>query len=437
MQWVSDRLAVLKEAGAIVSFGQVSFNNQDVEPGKIAKIAKEGVDANIRSWGRRNNMPQIREDLVNSNNIVGSLISTKRDILLGAGLMAYRERYVDGKRQVEEIEMPAAIKDWMERIEIEKWLRSSCKELLLHGNVFTEMTRDKGGRIFSIKNLRAAYIRAQEKREDDTIPAWWWSPGWALKTSEQKTAIVRGIPAYDKNARQPLFVMHTYDDVCRTDDYYYAPTWWGGWQWIDLANAIPHFHRSNLQHGYSIRYHIEIPSDYFDDNVPEVLTDQKVSDAETRRAQAKEDFLNGLNDFLAGVKNSGRTVVTEYEINKHLGKEYSGIKITPLKVDLQDKALLDLFESSNKANISAQAIHPTLAAVETSGRLSSGSEIRNALTMFVAIKAPTTRSILLEPLHLVAKANGWGDIKFGFRDIQITTMDESKTGTTEGAPITA
>ena len=438
MKWIDERLAILPEHGAVVSFGQVSFNNKDVEPGRISKVSVGSDEPlTIRMWGKKNNLPQIREDLVNGNNIVPSMLATKRDMVLGAGLMTYREKFSDGKRVVEEVEMPAQIKDWMDACDATKQLLYGARELMLHANVFTENVRDLKGRIGSIKTLRTAYVRAEENDLKDRINNWYWSPGWALSKKDQRLAPAEKIPNYDPGEKQPKFILHTYDDICRTDDYYYAPAWWGGWQWIDLANAIPHFHRANLQHGYSIRYHIEVPSDYFADNQPESLTDEKVQDGETRKAAAKEAFLDGLNDFLAGVKNSGRSVVTEYEINRNLGKDFPGIKITPLKVDLQDKALLELFEASNKANISAQAIHPSLAAIETAGKLSSGSEIRNAYLMYLAIKTPTPRRIILEPLYLVARENGWDkSIKFGFRDIQLTTMDESKTGVTEEGSVT-
>jgi hypothetical protein len=437
-KWVSDRLAVIEEHGAIVSFGQVSFNNEDTRPGRISKVSV-GADEplTIRLWGAKNNLPQIREDLVNSNNIVPSMLGTKRDMILGAGLMTYRETFVDGKREVQEIEMPPAIRKWLDDTDGEKQILYAGRELMLHANVYTDFVRDRAGRIATMKTLRTAYVRAEEKDLTDRINHWYWSPGWALSKKDQRLAPPQKIPNYQRGKKQPKFILHTYDDICRTDDYYYAPAWWGGWQWIDLANAIPHFHRANVQHGYSIRYHIEVPSDYFDDNVPEMVTDEPVENAETRKAQAKEAFLDGLNNFLAGVKNAGRTVVTEYEINRQLGKDFPGIKITPLKVDLQDKALLELFDASNRANISAQAIHPTLANIETSGKLSSGSEIRNAFLMYLAIKTPTPRRILLEPLYLVARENGWDPtVKFGFRDIQLTTMDESKTGVVEDGSVT-
>jgi len=308
----------------------------------------------------------------------------------------------------------------------------AAKNLLMHANVFTEFIRQRGSenRIVSIKALESRHIRAEEQDLQGQIPNYYWCGAWNPDKYEKDQTFVREIPNYrpDSEDKQKRFMLHTADDVL-SDEYYAIPTWWGGREWISLANIIPYFHSSNLRHGYSIRYHIEIPKDYFKDHNRHQLTPDKLKQQQEKENAAKQAFLKKLNDFLAGLRNAGRAVITEYEINRAAGKDFPGIKIKPLEVDLQDEALLSLFEKSNQANISAQGIHPTLANIETQGKLSSGSEIRNAFLMYLAIKTPTIRQILLEPIHLVARENGWDqDTKFGFRDIEITRLDEDPAG---------
>lgn len=421
---------LLTDHEAVATFGAaIPFNNEDVAPGAIKSESSGDVTARIRQWGKKNNLPQMREDLVSGSNIVPALLNTKRDMLLGAGLMAYRERFEDGALAIDEIDMPPVIASWIEEAGFEKELRSAARELEWHANVFTEFVMDKGGRVKSIRTKECTEVRAEEKTVDNVIKNFYWSAGWGVSSQKEEfqKKIIR-IPAYDPAQKQKKFLLHTGNDTCRTDKYYFSPAWWSGWQWIDLANTIPHFHRSNLQHGYTIRYHIEIPEDYFETDDIDSRTPEDVGNALDVQETRKKDLINHLNEFLAGAKNAGRAFVSTYRTD--LGKEFPGIKITAIKTDLQDKALIELFTASNQANISAQAIHPVLAAIETQGKLSSGSEIRNAFTMYMAIKAPTQRNILLEPLRLVGKINGWpADVKIGFRDIKLTTLDESKTGT--------
>ncbi|MEO7176717.1 MAG: hypothetical protein ABIV51_12450, partial [Saprospiraceae bacterium] len=95
---------------------------------------------------------------------------------------------------------------------------------------------------------------------------------------------------------------------------------------------------------------------------------------------------------------------------------------------------LKLYDKSNQANISGQGIHPVLANIETAGKLSSGSEIRNALIMYITIKAPNPRAILLKPFELVKKLDKWdADIFLGFKDVEMTTLDENPKGSQDAS----
>jgi hypothetical protein len=162
--------------------------------------------------------------------------------------------------------------------------------------------------------------------------------------------------------------------------------------------------------------------------------DGRKSAADKERS-AKETFLKTLNSFLAGEEQAGRALVTDYEINKQLGKEFPGIKVTALNPDLKDEALLKLFDKSNEANMSGSGVHPTLAAIQTQGKLSSGSEILNAFNMYVAIKTPVARELILESINLVHKANAWGEgLVWGFRDIQLKTQDQAPNGAAPADP---
>lgn len=280
-------------------------------------------------------------------------------------------------------------------------------------------------------------MRAENQDSRGRINGYWWCGKWH-KLRDKNTVAMR-IPAYDRMAvkKQPKFVLHTGDDLL-FDDYYYLPTWWGAKTWVQLANLIPEFHQANIANGYTIRYHIEIPKDYFVDYTSQAQTPNQKEEAKKQEAQAKQEFKDRLDSFLGGHKNAGKAVYTSYELNRALGKEFPGIKIKTLDVDLKDEALLKLYDAAIKALTAAQGIHPTLANVETAGKLSSGSEMRNAYLVYQKTKTPVMRRILLEAVYLVHRENGWDPaIRWDFRDVELTTLDESKSGTkepTQGEP---
>lgn len=437
---IKEGIWLLKGSQSLVSFSATpSVTSKPGNSGKAMKI-QYGKDqtGEIWSWGNDNLLPQQREALVLDNNIVPELIATKRDITIGNGLFCFREKWAtqaDGssKRIVEEVERPAGAKEFFSRVDEVAYMMKCARNLMFHANTFTEGIRDRGGKIYSIDAFESRHIRPEKQATIGSIRNWYLSGNWKERTKPEYMPV--RIPAYlGEAAKQPKFVIHCKDDLL-SDDYLGIPTWWGGRAWIECANAIPIFHISNLRNGYTIRYHIEIPTDYFVDNSSIQVSQNQKDSAKRRESEARKAFLDRLDKFLAGHEQAGRALVTEYEINKQAAREFPGIKITPINVDIKDKALLELFQHSNDANISAQGVHPTLAAIQTQGKLSSGSEIRNAFNMYVAIKTPVKRAILLKPITMVHQINGWGDgIKWGFRDIEITTVDKQSTGKQAAPP---
>lgn len=390
----------------------------------------ENTSIKIKQWGKKNEQPNQRESLIGENNIVPELLKTKLDITVGGELICFKKRF-EGEKIIKDYQMiPPEIEEWLEASDFDTYRFSACKNLYVHANIFSEFVRDKGGRIASIKSLESRHTRCEKMDAKGVVNNYAWRGHWKPKASEVKDFPITTIPRYRKGQKQSKFVIHSGDDLLKPDEYYFSPAWWGGKNWIELANAIPEFHKANLTHGYTIRYHIQIPNGYFADSTSQALTPDDRKAAVGKEEAAKQVFLNKLNDFLAGIPQTGRSLYSSYNIDRATGKEFSGIKITPINVDLQDEALLKLFEKSNQANISAQGIHPTLASVETAGKLSSGSEMRNALLMYVATKVARPRRLVVNNiLRFVGVENKWPrDLHFTIQDMEITTLDENKSG---------
>ena len=425
----------------------ISFSNvRDISQGCIEKISYKGSSRTgeaIRLWGRRNDLPQYREQVVGDNNIVGSLIQTKRDLLVGTGLYAYRMEFKSdgGKRNIVEVPIPEEAQKFFDLIDIDTYMMDAAKDLLYHANIFTEFVRKNGGPIHSMKVVDCKYVRLGEQSDRGVVENAFISGAWATGDyqkdgiTEFDKKVIR-VPLYDADQQQGRFILHTGDRMIN-DGYYNSPAWFAGVNWIQVANNIPIFHQSNLMNGYTIRFHIQIPKNYFKSGPvqgydPTTDNYKKANDEESRR---KSEFMENMNSMLAGTMKAGRAIFTTFDINEAIGKEYPGIKIEAINVDIKDKALLELFEKSNTANISAQGIHPTLANVESQGKLSSGSEMRNAYNVYLAVKTPAPRRILLKALDLVKKINGWDpEIHFGFGDTELVTLDENPAGKEQKVP---
>lgn len=397
---------------------------------EIKRWSYSGGSAEIAYWGDNNLLPQDREDILQDNNIVPELIATKRGIILGQKLVAYKPRWENGKEIKEIIEIPAVISDWLEGTDFDSYCMQSAGELMKHGNIFVEMIESETKKLALIKAKSAKRIRAGVQNKAGIIENYFWHGSWgeAVKKAKELPAPVQ-IPAWIDGQSQTKSMLHLGDPLFH-DGYYFWPAYWGGAEWIELSNVIPKFHKANISNGYSIRFHVKIPANYFLDKVKYESSSKtdKIKCIDEATA-AENQFIDNMNKFLSGAKNAGRAVYTKFDFAEDMAKEYPGIKIDSITADLKDEALLKLFEKSNDANISAQGIHPSLASIQTQGKLSAGAEIRNALLSYIAIKTPLPRKLILKPLYIAKKMNGWDkDIHFTFEDIEITKLDENHAG---------
>lgn len=401
---------------------------------------KEAVK--FMSWGTGNDLPQRFERLISQNNVVPSLIQRKRDIMVGSGIMAYKKVKIteaNGKSTThnEEVEIPADAAAFFERIDIDNFLLTIAGELMKHSLAVTEFVKAvEGEKIGSIKCHETKYMRAEEKDLNGKIKNWLWSGHWDKKANSQSQKEARKIvpiPVYNADSSTiPGKFCLPVGDFFLNDGYYPIATWRGGKDWIELSNWIPEFHLSNLQHGYSIRWHVKIPADYFlDYEALSAATDEATQKSIRQNAKdAEKKFVDDINNYLAGLSNTGRAVFTKTEFEAATGKAYPGIEIVPLNFDLKDEALIKLFQASNTANVSGQGIHPSLANVDVAGKLfGSGTEVRNAFLLFLITNTPQVRRMMFKPIELVKKLNNWPkDIFYGIRDFELAPLSDSPSG---------
>lgn len=442
---LGDDAAVISMAGqeaALVTFSRYEDTNGKMEP--ISKAGSKG-EYKLRFWGAKNNLPQFREQLVMQNNIIPALLKTKRNITFGTGLFANKKVFKSdgGAPNIEEVQMPADPKLFYKRTNIDDYLLDALKNYFVHANIFTEVIMDNDGmKVTRIRCLDCKYVRLGEMETDGRIKYAYISGNWAGRDYSKpgddditRLPLIRlGIDEVEYDKLPPHFIIMT-GDTFFNDGYYNSPDWFSGRTWIEVSNAIPLFHQQNINNGYTFRFHIKIPKGYFYKAPLGDATDA-IQLAQKDEIAARDAFLKSVNDMFSGVPGAGRAVWTQYDVNNMLGGKYPDIIIEPINYDMKDKSLLELFEKSNTANISGQGVHPVLANIETAGKLSSGSEIRNAFLLWLAINSPIPRKTVLKVIDFIKEVNKWDEeINYSFGDIVITSLDNSPTGVQEDASV--
>lgn len=383
----------------------------------------------IMSWGDNNDLVDTRENLISDNNIVPQLLQTKRNIIMGSEIFTFRYEYDEkGKRKVVEIPTPDNIKEVLDELEEEDYWEELSNDFIKNAMSYVRFLKLKNGE-YKISTIRARYIRPEEMDAFGVINNYYRSGNWKKQTG--KPIEVVQIPSYQaiKSSKEyPEQFIHRISDNFIGNEYFPTPVWWTGSKWIEIGNKIPEFHTFNLENQYFTPLHIEIPKDYFYNGY--AVKQQKITETEAREQEAekRKTFLEKVDEVLSGTKNAGKAVWSEYSIS-NLQKEYGGIRFNELQIPRGDEALLKLFEKTNEANISGTGVHPSLAAIMTDSALSNGSEIRSALYMYIITQALLPRKQLLKPLYILSKLNKWDkSIRFGFRDVELTTTDKNPTG---------
>ncbi len=178
------------------------------EPGQIRTIGGRA----IQSWGRDNLLPQLRENLVKANNIIPSLMQTKRDILVGSEVMPYQTIFEAGKKRIEEVEMPAEIGEWLEGTNWDDYILNACGDYLLHANTFTEFirTRDRKS-IALIASKKARRMRLGKQTKTGRIATAYWCGNW--KESGGSKFPISPIEMFADKSAQPKFIRHFGDPL--------------------------------------------------------------------------------------------------------------------------------------------------------------------------------------------------------------------------------
>ena len=428
---VDDKTFMVGDGAALVLFAESQKRHRETISGKVL-VGNSKKEEGIAFWGNKNTLPEEREILISNNNIVPQLIATKRNIILGTGnIIAYKERFEKGKIIKDRVEVPSDIEDFIEGNNIEnEYLPVQTKNLLIHGNFFTEGNRGqmkKSTHIVSLKARDSKYTRSGLQSNKGIVSNYYISNTWTNhQQNPQANQRIATIPAYNKKANQAKFMLHGADKLLG-GPYYYIPHWEGAWTWIQVANCIPAFHYSNIENGYSIRYIIKVPDDYF----KRMLSDKKRKSEKAAEFEAvkRREFLSDLNKFFKGAKNAGKALVTKKYIYQNIQKQFQGIEIEPLKVDLKDEAMLKLFETTNSANTSSHGTPPALAGIATGAKMTSGSEIKNLFNYYQVVAALHPRKLLFEPINMAVKSfHKDKKIKLGLEDVVLTSTDENITG---------
>jgi hypothetical protein len=386
-------------------------------------------------WGDDNLFPQNVLSDLEKNSIALRALEKRKTVHYGRGIIAYRDKGIDN--------LGAPVREQVTDPEVVEFLRINrlnfqwidlIGSLEIFANGWLEFILNKGqDRINRVFVKDPSYCRngKMDSVNPTRIPYLFYSAQWDLTPSESDGSLVR-IPMYDpekyygRRYSDPRFAYPLFYRSFNKS-YYHLSVWNGIREsgWLSIANKVPRLKQAVMKNQMTIKYHIEIPDDYFMNRYPSPDYTRE------QREAARVRILNEMNDFLSDVENSGKAFLTFNFFSRFKNEYLSGWKINVIDNKLKDDAYLPDSQAANSEILFAIGVDPCLVGSGIPGGslgAGSGSDKREAFWQLNA-EMGIYRQISLEPLYFIRDFNKWSpDIDFDYVAVDTSqTMQDHPT----------
>lgn len=414
---------------------KTSVNDDPDNTEKVKTKDKKNIE--ISNWGTNNKLPfEILEDL-KKVTVAGAGLRKRARIHLGRGVVAFKyETDEAGKQTVLPVD-DENVKAFFRKNKINKFQKAQTTDYEIFNIAFPEFILDgDGGIIQKVFHKTAPYIRLSVKEDVNGVWRSKWavySPKWNDSVSEEDTVAVPLIPQdmdveevkeYCQKNKISKFIRPIYNYM-PSYDYYPIPFWNSAREseWMDIAKLIPSVKKAIINNAMTLKYIVRIPMDYFDKKYPN-------KNPKERKAAAEED-LKGLDDFLKDTKNTGKSLITYYDIDRTTKQKIGAWEVEVIDNKIQDGVLNLDSAAANSEILFAIGIDPTLIGSGMPGKelgAKSGSDKREAYNIAIS-DAMADRFETLDTLEFIRDYNGWDEeIHFAYENNILTTLDKNPTG---------
>jgi hypothetical protein len=431
--------------------------------GKKSKPVSPGKGENPSStyshavWGTSNDdLPQKLQAEAEAHPLVSGIIKFKTQLQYSGGL-SYGVRIVDenGKEQFKNIS-DGEIDKFLRKNNIPGYAFASLVDLNAFGMAFPQLimsANDRDPKIVRLMNhtTRAKNCRVSihNKQGDHDFVEVNMDMGTSDYNSDNSTNIT-ALPEFDpvgfikdKATKKQFIKILKVPDLGRAN--HMTPDWnsvrEGGW--LEISKLIAMFKKYLIENQASIKYHIEIDSDYW----PSRFGREAWEALDTSEKVAKQQSeLEVWAKFMKGTKGTGNMQVTTMLWCETKGVHRSLWKINELKGFIsKDGVYIEDSREASENIMAAFNIHPDLLGNAPGTTLGSGSGSGNRVAYNQQLAmAKFIQDLTLSPLDIIADFNGWtdrireehnGELIFRFRNSLITTLDTGASATAVKADV--
>ncbi len=297
-------------------------------------------------FGVNNLFPQLLDQMYYTSPLNAAVIDYKTNAIAGGGFTLTAKDQNDGSVKTD-------IYAFIKRMKLNKSSKRITRELVAHERVyyilkFRRIT-DSEGNFLKLKPLKAEFISSSKIRVKQNKKWYGISSDWSVSTNQ------RSIVAYHPNNREEE-QLYVYENNSLGQDYYPIPAYSTALNWCFLDGESSYLHKTNIKESIFPSFALMFP----------------------KKPSGKED-LKATKDTIEGAKgaqNAGR--IFTFFANK---KEQLPELVTIPKSN-NDSLFNQTDERIDNKICQAHVIDPILMGIRVSGKLGSGSDIKQSYVIF-------------------------------------------------------
>ncbi|OHX67376.1 hypothetical protein [Flammeovirga pacifica] len=399
------------------------------------KSSKKNTTKHV-PYGDADDLPNHLIELVGRSSIMPGLSEFWEGVWLGDGFKTYQKIVENGKIKTVEF-FDQELQDWLDSSRAEEVILDLLPDFWATGNAYCQLVFTKGNKVDFFFHNEVVDCRVTEKDKDGlskyiVIDSCFDTANTEV-SEETHRQEVANIKTNEKKAIQDKRgVFHIFRKKAGKR-YYGLPVWWSEEteKALNVSHSMFTFKDENLENSINAKYHIELFNDYFKEKYGAEKTEEEIK-------EIKHQLVKDVHSNITNPENAGKTLWTDFTIDKRTGEKISAIKISLIPNDLKDDAYSKAIDQISGVLAMTTNTNPGLADLIVGGKLGgdTGSAVRESYNVTGKTKTKINRSLLLKPFNWAIKHNfpHLKNVYIDFASFQLTTTDKVKSGVQDTSP---